>query len=319
MEMPGYLDYQKMAMQDPMAYGQSMEQLGLAKLFQAEKQKEYELKNQQSEKMNPMLLEQQGLHNTGLGLDNTGKGQINQDRGMTLEARKQTYPQEIQSRIEKFALEADESKLKGIEQKIQLGYLSGDPQRIEQAKQAEQMLKSVRDAQRTQQYKMQEVNAKEAGDTARNKATNATQVEVANIRNQRPVGGSGLTVIQQLGKMKVPERLGTIKAILQSGINPTTNDPLTDIEKVFFETMYQQDAATTDARTGAAQAGKLDMNAATGMKTNPVPSVRLPDDVAPKATSPQAFKPQDRQALDWANANANDPRAKEIKKRLGVN
>lgn len=318
MEMPGYLDYQKMAMQDPMAYGQSMDQLGLAKMFQAQKQREAELKNQQSAEMNPMLLQEQGLKNTGYGLDNIGKGQINEDRDMTLNARKITYPQEIRSKIEKFAIEADENQLKTIEQKIQLGYLSGDPQRIAQAKEAEQMLKSVREAKLAHTRKMEEVGAKEAGDDRRNAATNATQLEIAKLKANK-AGNSGLTVIQQLGKMKVPERLGTIKAILESGINPSTQEALTDIEKVFFETMYTQDAATTDARTGAAQAGKLDMNAATGMKTNPVPSVRLPDNIAPKATSPTAFKPQDRQALDWANANPNDPRAKEIKKRLGVN
>jgi hypothetical protein len=30
------------------------------------------------------------------------------------------------------------------------------------------------------------------------------------------------------------------------------------------------------------------------------------------------LSPQDQQALDWANANSNDPRAAEIKRRLGV-
>ena len=30
------------------------------------------------------------------------------------------------------------------------------------------------------------------------------------------------------------------------------------------------------------------------------------------------FGYEDRQALDWANANPNDPRAAQIKQRLGV-
>jgi hypothetical protein len=30
------------------------------------------------------------------------------------------------------------------------------------------------------------------------------------------------------------------------------------------------------------------------------------------------LSPMDQQALDWANANSNDPRAKQIKQRLGI-
>jgi hypothetical protein len=33
---------------------------------------------------------------------------------------------------------------------------------------------------------------------------------------------------------------------------------------------------------------------------------------------PVTLSPQDQQALDWANANPDDPRAAQIKQRLGV-
>lgn len=39
--------------------------------------------------------------------------------------------------------------------------------------------------------------------------------------------------------------------------------------------------------------------------------------VAPSTPAP-LVSPQDRQALDWANANPNDPRSREIKQRLGA-
>ena len=35
-------------------------------------------------------------------------------------------------------------------------------------------------------------------------------------------------------------------------------------------------------------------------------------------TSAKKLSPKDQQALDWANANSNDPRAKQIKQRLGI-
>jgi hypothetical protein len=37
-----------------------------------------------------------------------------------------------------------------------------------------------------------------------------------------------------------------------------------------------------------------------------------------QATTPQVLTGQDRQALDWANANPSDPRAAAIKAKLGV-
>lgn len=39
---------------------------------------------------------------------------------------------------------------------------------------------------------------------------------------------------------------------------------------------------------------------------------------APAGPAPAARSPQDQQALEWANANPNDPRAVKIKQRLGV-
>jgi hypothetical protein len=39
--------------------------------------------------------------------------------------------------------------------------------------------------------------------------------------------------------------------------------------------------------------------------------------VAP-VISQKKISPIDQQALDWANANSNDPRAKQIKQRLGI-
>ena len=36
------------------------------------------------------------------------------------------------------------------------------------------------------------------------------------------------------------------------------------------------------------------------------------------AAKPKELSAQDKQALDWANANATDPRAAQIKQRLGL-
>jgi hypothetical protein len=46
--------------------------------------------------------------------------------------------------------------------------------------------------------------------------------------------------------------------------------------------------------------------------------LRLKTAAQPKAATAKKLSPIDQQALDWANANSNDPRAKQIKQRLGI-
>jgi hypothetical protein len=46
--------------------------------------------------------------------------------------------------------------------------------------------------------------------------------------------------------------------------------------------------------------------------------IRLKTTAQPKAATAKKLSPMDQQALDWANANSNDPRANQIKQRLGI-
>jgi hypothetical protein len=39
---------------------------------------------------------------------------------------------------------------------------------------------------------------------------------------------------------------------------------------------------------------------------------------ASPSSSARSYSPQEQQALEWANSNANDPRAAQIKQRLGA-
>jgi hypothetical protein len=44
----------------------------------------------------------------------------------------------------------------------------------------------------------------------------------------------------------------------------------------------------------------------------------ISDITSPKTATYSNMKPQDNEALEWANKNPNDPRAKAIKQKLGV-
>jgi hypothetical protein len=46
--------------------------------------------------------------------------------------------------------------------------------------------------------------------------------------------------------------------------------------------------------------------------------IRLKTAAQPKTATAKKLSPMDQQALDWANANSNDPRANQIKQRLGI-
>ena len=74
------------------------------------------------------------------------------------------------------------------------------------------------------------------------------QMEIDAGRFDKSGGGISITDNLLSGKMKVPERLGTLKAILTSGINPDTSQPLSVIEKTYLQSMYDQDAATTEGK-----------------------------------------------------------------------
>lgn len=67
---------------------------------------------------------------------------------------------------------------------------------------------------------------------------------------------------------------------------------------------YQTSTGRDDFRNKLSPASKRELDA-----LNPQ---------APGSNAPRQMSPQDKAALDWANSNANDPRAAAIKKRLGV-
>jgi hypothetical protein len=59
-------------------------------------------------------------------------------------------------------------------------------------------------------------------------------------------------------------------------------------------------------------------NQTAAAQTNKAKFIRLKTAAQPKAATAKKLSPMDQQALDWANANSNDPRANQIKQRLGI-
>jgi hypothetical protein len=67
-----------------------------------------------------------------------------------------------------------------------------------------------------------------------------------------------------------------------------------------------------NAKVRAGKAWTPEMDAASQALLLPVANSAKP------ATPARSLTPQDQEALNWANSNPNDPRAAQIKQRLGA-
>jgi len=270
---------------DPRAYQQAQENQGLAQQFQqqnlaqeANKTQEGFLANQQSTAMNPLLVDQQRGVNTTRGITNQ-TSQLGLDRANALQF--QNLAKDQQQAI----LDMKENDIKAIEQHgRQLSY-SNDPNERAQGQQIYEMGQTFRAAKQEQDYKValeQEKGRQRILETGAAGA-NASRIEQMGIdagKYKRGTGGAGgVSFVQKLSSMKVPEQVSATYAILQSGVSPDTQQPLTDIEKTFFQSLYDQGARTIEAKTAAAGQGtKLDINEGKAQLVNKVPpSVRPPE------------------------------------------
>ena len=64
-------------------------------------------------------------------------------------------------------------------------------------------------------------------------------------------GGGGSSYITTLSKTAPDRRLGAVQAILTSGISPETQSELTEVERAYYQSMYEQDMATVNANLQA--------------------------------------------------------------------
>ena len=257
MDMPGYLDYGKMMEMNPMAYQQATDQLSLAKQFQAEKQKQAEnttleglLKNDQSRQMNPMLLEERAQINQGRNV-------TNQSSALDFERKKATHVQDLNADQRAAARKLTEDDFKEADQHIETMLRSGDPQQIQQAIKAQEYLPALLAEKRKHEREMEKERYKEMQATGRSLENNATSRYVADRGAEARMygsdkrGGGSTSVTNTLVKLDPVKRLGTVQAILSTGINPDTQQPLSEIERAYFTSMYEQDIKAFDSKNAA--------------------------------------------------------------------
>lgn len=269
LNMPGYLDYGNMMQMNPQAYGQARAQVGLAEQFQAEQQKQEELKtladqmkNEQSAAMNPLLVDQQTLAN---------QFQLGQNTINDVKARitSQTETEAKAAAKAKFLEQADESTLAQVIAQGKALSLHPDPK---QKARGDQMLQDTWEEQSRRQKAADSLKQAEVLSGARLQGIGMQQ-QGANDRTQMTVDGAN-------------ERArATLEAKARAAMNPKEN-----IDQARVRLLgVAQNAKTDEERSAALEqlsvltqlklndgmassGGKIDINAATGMPVNVIPN-----------------------------------------------
>ena len=101
------------------------------------------------------------------------------------------------------------------------------------------------------------------------------------------------------------DRLYNYAKMLTTGekLTPSQRDDFRTLANEFYSTSYNQYNTKRDEYVGIAERNKLSVEDVVGKP--------------PKAPN-KAMSAQDQQALNWAKANPNDPRAAQIRQRLGM-
>lgn len=106
--------------------------------------------------------------------------------------------------------------------------------------------------------------------------------------------GSQTSFIMKLQSTPPATRLGNIKSILDSGIDPSTNAEISPVERAYYESMYAQDKAYVEAKLGTNQqagiVGQVGPAGGITLGNKPVVSVSPPAASVNKTKSGISFK-----------------------------
>lgn len=265
LNMPGYMDYGAMMGMNPQAYGQAMDQVGLAQQFQNQNLLQEEqntlanmMKNDQSRVMNPMLADQQRMTNEGLGLDNITKG-------VTSRITAQTEDEAKKARRAKLLAEADEDTLKQIMAQGQaLSLRTDDPVLKEKG---DRMLQDTwGEQQKRQRAKEEEAKARIGAEGrlegiryAQEAATGRTQMTIEG-QNQRAAqkaqkGATDIMGAVNSGKMTYEKAATSFEVMASMEEDPARAAAFSDLARKFAQANISQKSALAGTKPDLSKLG----------------------------------------------------------------
>lgn len=206
-------------------------------------------------------LQTQGLMGLAASLEQSGGGLEFATRAMEMAPKLGMQPQDLQQLLSNPQLLA-----KKIQQNQQmLTMVPAVLQKMVEQKQAGEIQEGIHAGDR---------RSREVVSAADNASRQLIEDKgIAAGKYDRSRGGGGGSFAIQLGKLKVPERLGVVERALATGIDPETNEPMSDVARIGYEAMKEKDIRVRDADNAARSAGKIDTPAVAGLPTATPPSV----------------------------------------------
>jgi len=238
---------------NPMSYIQGQQNQDLASQFreQAYKSNQNEitqgaLKNEQSSLMNPLIVNQQQLTNTGLELGNQGTGITSASKGIDLAQKTALSSQDLENKRLGLQNQLGDEQYNNLSNQISMSYLkalhSGNADEALKLKPMVEFLSGPigeKLAERSQKRDLEELKSITQQNVANTMA--GSRVEAAGAR---PAKSSD--PYAAWNKLPSSARAESIQRSLAIGVNPITHETLSPDERAAFEAEYRQAVANID-------------------------------------------------------------------------
>jgi len=261
MPMPSVEDLQTMyGAWNPEAYLTAQSNAGLERQYreseyagQQERVRKATLDNLFQEQDDPERLRERQLSNRNKELTNTGLGYKNDSEALDLEHKQALHSLNLDADKRKALLQVTTDQLAEADQQVELMRRSLDPAIQAKGEKLFKLTGAARALQAQRDAAMELEKYKQGEESKRSAGNNATSIKVAEIGAKSRIDAAGkrggtTNPIAVLSKLSPDKRLGPVKAILDSGIDPETDEPLTSAARAYYESMYAQDVRTQDAK-----------------------------------------------------------------------
>jgi len=252
-------NYDDILKQSLFAQGDAFKQADLNSLYNQQELEqaknltlEGQFKNQQSQVMNPLHVEEQRQQNANLGYVGRGQQNANVISGNNAELSTANQGNALSKQAREAVISATDDEMKQLGQHIAKMYMN--PETRADAVALEQLMPEMRKARAEQANKMEELKQQGSNRLAYSEQQGQNALDLNAVRRFAPQRGAGVSFSQHLTSQKNPERLSSIEGVLASGRNPDNQDqPLSPQD--FTTLMAMRDSIVEANRVNAANRG----------------------------------------------------------------
>ena len=266
---------------NPESYARGYQNQDLAEQFRQQAYQQQQnatrkgsLENDQSEQMNPLLLEQRRGLNTQTGLENTSKGIKNSGDQLALERQQANQQNVLNEDQRKAVLAAPQHEIDMMDKQIELGLRNPDPQVRSRALEMQSWLPTIQAARRRAADDIAKIKETSKGHIAGIEASgkNSLALEDQQFEHGKYDRNSkaGFSIEQRIDMENDPAKK---MALLIDAANQADQAGDKDSANLYVQRAQALDNLVKMRSAGAMpKAGTLDLGQAAQLPTNPSPS-----------------------------------------------